>query len=683
MISEMDVEMHHPIRTANSYLFEDQTTFSKEWEVLFGSGGVDDDVSLLQPHKRRRLECLEDIENDNTSNKKLERRRSNFGEVAGENTNTYLSSLQSNVQSFDIYKVLEDKFDWFQPKTANALYLAEGSTSSNIEYNTDDDTSSDFETFPCDGGGGDIKSVEDYNIFDTLKENFNWFKDGYAPPADDRFDFESRRESEDDLRSVPSYLPCDLTRAHCSSGGNCNCSISIGSSQLSPDESYLIRGKRIRISGSFKAHGISQDDCKSMLLDAGALEVTMHTTSFGDADILLAGIKCGQSLLDDARRKNKLVLTYPQLISRLQHEGYSFNNTAIIVNESELADMLIREKCQFDVVDNETSTGLKLQCITALPKELKSSRVFDNKQLVVEVAQFKFMHTSLIDREGKLRQVKIVVTRIKQKGESVWQYHNKFYHLTKERKRNKWSLFCVQHNKRHKNCGECNSCPHGFGSPYKQCMECCPWIMCMDCGLEPRTGNQSSCGEYTNRCARCYRVASGGMSSEDRSIKYILDSNIPVSSIDKFVFGLQYRPDAEITESPYNDISYECDDERGHDDRYNYPENEQHQRTVELNECRPWEKGKITIRQHPLDITDTVRQEKQNKLLVSTIKEYMNEDLGQREDGQGKRIILFIGHSRSNYHYKKAEEEKESGYWDEVRLLCPYNPKRNCPEPEL
>ena len=171
------------------------------------------------------------------------------------------------------------------------------------------------------------------------------------------------------------------------------------------------------------------------------------------------------------------------------------------------------------------------------------------------------------------------------------------------------------------------------------------------------------------------------MTYEDRCIKYILDSGIPVSSIDKFVFGLPYRPDAEITASPYNDISYECDDERGHDDKYNYPVDGQHQRTVDLNECRPEKKGKVTIRQHPLDIQPSDRQEKQNALMVSTIKEYMNKDLGQREDGQGKRITVFIGHSRSNYHYEKALEEKENGYWDEVRLLCPYNRKRDYPEP--
>jgi len=478
--------------------------------------------------------------------------------------------------------------------------------------------------------------------------------------------------------SIPP-LPSEWASFGCPAGINCNdinCISDADENDVPPNivspssiSHELFRGKRIRISGSFNAHGISQDKCKGMLVNAGASEVKMHT-SFGDADILIAGIGCSQSLLDDARRGGKVILSCAELLSRLELEGYSTSNSTIM-NESELADRLISEKCQFDLVDNESSVGLKQQCITALPKELKSSRVFDNKQLVVEVGQHEFSDPLLTSRNGTERQMMIRITRIKGKDGSEWQDHYMFFYKKQERNRSKWTRYCVQHNKEHRTCGECNSCPHGFGSPHIQCTECCPWISCIDCGREPRLANQSSCGEYTNRCARCYRLSSGGMTYEDRCIKYILDSGIPVSSIDKFVFGLPYRTDAEITESPYNDISYECDDKRGHNDRSSYPEHEQHQRTVELNECRPWAKGKITIRQHPLDITDTPRQEKQNQLMVRVIKRCMKKELGLRGDGQGKRLIIFIGHSTSNYHYQRALKEKENGYWDYVSLLAP------------
>ena len=121
----------------------------------------------------------------------------------------------------------------------------------------------------------------------------------------------------------------------------------------------------------------------------------------------------------------------------------------------------------------------------------------------------------------------------------------------------------------------------------------------------------------------------------------------------------------------YNDISYEHDDKYGHVG-IKYPADEQHQRTVDLNECRPWEKGKITIRQHPLDIYDSERQKMQNQLMVRTIKHFMKRKFGLRSDDQGgKRVIVFIGHCITNYHYQKALLEKERGYWDLVLLVAP------------
>jgi len=179
----------------------------------------------------------------------------------------------------------------------------------------------------------------------------------------------------------------------------------------------------------------------------------------------------------------------------------------------------------------------------------------------------------------------IRVIRIKREGESEWQYHYKFYHKTGA----SWYEFCVQHNCIH--CGKCNKCTHldpesdiGYNCPNTQCIKCCPWIACTNCCMEPQLLRQSSCDpRYRNRCGRCYRLATGNARAEDICIDFIRNSNIPISSANKEVFGLNIRPDAEITASPLNDISYECDDEKGH---VFYPVGDQHQRTVELNERR-------------------------------------------------------------------------------------------------
>jgi hypothetical protein len=136
---------------------------------------------------------------------------------------------------------------------------------------------------------------------------------------------------------------------------------------------------------------------------------------------------------------------------------------------------------------------------------------------------------------------------------------------------------------------------------------------------------------------------------------------------------LSHRPDAEITKSPLNDISYECDDEKGH---IYYLVDDQHKRTVELNDRRLDEKGKVTIRQHPVNIWNSPQQAKQNQVMVDSIREYFDKDLGKRSDGQGMRVIVFIGHSRTNPHYKKAIEEKAKGYWDEVHLIEPITSNR-------
>ena len=147
---------------------------------------------------------------------------------------------------------------------------------------------------------------------------------------------------------------------------------------------------------------------------------------------------------------------------------------------------------------------------------------------------------------------------------------------------------------------------------------------------------------------------------------------IPVSSVDLPVLGLQYRPDAEITETPYSDISYEHDDERGHVCRTSYPAEDQHQRTVDLNQRREKARGKVTVRQHPLTTYESAQQTAQNALMVNIVKRFIEGPLGQRSDGEGgKRVIVFIGFSHTNYHYEKALEEKKNGYWDEVYMVAP------------
>jgi len=454
----------------------------------------------------------------------------------------------------------------------------------------------------------------------------------------------------------------------------------------------FIKDKHIRISGGFT---IPQSNLIIELEALGAASVKMGKT-LGNATILLKGKSCKDVLLKLAEARNRndaeqnvLVLNEVELIARLHRDGCSLSpttNTSTVIDESELADGLIK-KCIFEPVNRLSRVQLKTKCDSTLPTELMIC--YDDEDVVVEYAELEFKDQRIQMKQGinkdQMKQMKISVTRIIQKDESDWQYHYNFYSKSGTQQ----NSYCIQHDRVRNRCSECNKCTHldpkkklGYRLPYQQCIICCPWITCTNCGMEPRLKKQSSLDpRYTNRCGRCYRFATGNMSSEDRSIKYILDSDIPVSSANKEVFGLPIRPDAEITESPLNDISWEHDDKYGHVSRTNYPAQAQHQRTVELNKCRPWEKGKITIRQHPLDTYESVRQEKQNKLMVRVIKSCMKKELGLRGDGQGgKRFIIFIGHSSFNYHYLKALEEKENGYWDEVRLIRPYNPNRSYPE---
>jgi hypothetical protein len=150
----------------------------------------------------------------------------------------------------------------------------------------------------------------------------------------------------------------------------------------------------------------------------------------------------------------------------------------------------------------------------------------------------------------------------------------------------------------------------------------------------------------------------------------MMKEDIPFKSRDQKIFPwLNIRPDAEI-EGNTNDISWEHDDERGHE-HIKYPDDQQHERTVKLNDCRSHDRGKVTIRVHPLSIeTESPEQDAQNEMLVTLVKYYMLADLGQRRfGGGGKRVIVFLGFSKKNKHYQYALKKKEEGYWDEVKLV--------------
>ena len=64
------------------------------------------------------------------------------------------------------------------------------------------------------------------------------------------------------------------------------------------------------------------------------------------------------------------------------------------------------------------------------------------------------------------------------------------------------------------------------------------------------------------------------------------------------------------------------------------------------------------------------QQTAQNRLVANLMKFYVVTDLGQRKDCKGgKRVIVFVGYSRRNYHVLEALEEQKKGYWDDVRLV--------------
>ena len=448
------------------------------------------------------------------------------------------------------------------------------------------------------------------------------------------------------------------------------------------ESSSLIKDKHIHMSGHFT---ISQDKFINRLYKLGA-SVVRRGDNIGRATILIRGQNCRPPLLKQAEERNNnddeenvLVLNEAQLRARLHQDGCSNaldNTSSTTIDESEIVNTH-KEKCQFMLVRGKS---LCTSCNNVLPPEL--NKVYLDNGVDVEYGEHEFTDQRFLMKvglnKGKMKQMRIRVVRTKQKGELEWQYHYKF----DVKSGNKYFRYCVKHNVNHKECTHCNKCTHldperglGYVQPSQQCIKCFPKIACKICKIAPRLVCQSACDkQYENHCARCYRVAMKEMRSEDISIEYLRNSGIPLSSADTEVLGLKIRPDAEITGpcTPYNHLSYEHDDRFGHVERTKYPAHEQHQRSVELNERRPWEKGKITIRQHPLDTYKSKRQEKQNHLMVRVIKRCMKKKLGLRGDGQGgKRLIIFIGHSSSNYHYQKALLEKERGYWDDVRLVTP------------
>ena len=200
---------------------------------------------------------------------------------------------------------------------------------------------------------------------------------------------------------------------------------------------------------------------------------------------------------------------------------------------------------------------------------------------------------------------------------------------------------------------------------------CYPGIACVACGLVPRKKDQTNITEaYRGMCSTCYREATGSSTSESRQARLMMKEGIPFKSRDQKIFPLlNIRPDAEIV-GKTNDISWEHDDERGHE-HINYPDDQQHERTVQVNNCRSHDRGKVTIRVHPLSIhPSSPQQDAQNEMLVKIVKHYMVADLGPRRfGGGGKRVIVFLGFSKNNKHYKYALKMKEEGYWDEVKLV--------------
>ena len=420
--------------------------------------------------------------------------------------------------------------------------------------------------------------------------------------------------------------------------------------------SQYFKGKSIRISGS--VHPYKQKDYADMLLIAGASEVKMHTT-LGDAHILIKGEGCSERLLSEAKRKNIIILTPNEVKEHLQRDGYSSpDRSSNKIDESKMASILIDKHCQFRPVSSQS-----------------------NAHVQVEQASTKFTHPSILKRNGDKRQMKIVVTRVRSVGDQDWRISYKFHACYGGRQM--WKRYCVTHDTELDKCKFCNKCTHldpekgiGYPRPNRQCVKCYPAILCNGCQLSPRLVDQRSCDpRYRKKCQRCYRIATGNTTSEDRSIQCLVDDPmIPVSSVDTEILGLKYRPDAEITETPYSDISFEHDDEVGHVNRTKYPAEDQHQRTVDLNQRREKARGKVTVRQHPLTKYESTQQTAQNAIMVSIVKRFMKRPLGQRSDGEGgKRVIVFIGFSHTNYHYEKALEEKKNGYWDEVHMVAPRN----------
>lgn len=556
------------------------------------------------------------------------------------------------------------------------------STRLNLETENNDHWVEEVHTNNSDG----LNNTHTYNeISDS---------DGDSSGEDEPGDNESAVVGLSSATIPPSHL--GWANISCASGGNCTDNNCCGGSSSSDEDendvgpttktSSLVRGQHIRISGGFN---ITQSNLITELEALGAASVETGRT-LGKATILIKGTNCKDVLLKSAKERNQneaeqnvLILNEVELIARLYRDGCSLSAsiTSTNINESNLADQYI-DKCHFMSVNSQSSSGLKKKCDMTLPTELE--KCYNDDEVVIEYGDHNFTDPRIRFKQGdnknEKRQMNIRVIRTKRKGEIDWQYHYKFYYI---KSGGQLFPYCVQHDRIRYDCKKCNKCTHldpvkgdGFPNPHKQCIICCPWIACKDCGMEAQKEFRSAHDpESRNRCARCYRLATGNARIEDICIEFIRNANIPISSANKEVFGgLSYRPDAEITESPLNDISYECDDEKGH---IYYPVNDQHQRTVELNERRLDEKGKVTIRQHPVHIWDSTQQTEQNQVMANTIIEYLFKDLGQRSDRQGgKRVIVFIGHSCTNPHYKRAIEEKKHGYWDEVFLIDPITPNR-------
>ena len=64
-----------------------------------------------------------------------------------------------------------------------------------------------------------------------------------------------------------------------------------------------------------------------------------------------------------------------------------------------------------------------------------------------------------------------------------------------------------------------------------------------------------------------------------------------------------------------------------------------------INIRRPKGGVQVWVRQNHVTIFRSQQQTAQNQLVANLIKYYVVTDLGQRKDGEGGKVIIFVGYS--------------------------------------